>query len=158
MKKYFNPITIIVALFVSALIISNINCKGHASTNDKNISDASDLPSTDKNTGSVITLTEKTFDENTTTGIVLVDFWATWCPPCRMMGPVIESVGKEMSGKANVFKLDIDQSPAIADRYNVQNIPTMIILKDGKEVERFVGITQKSDITSAIEKFTNSKK
>ena len=74
-----------------------------------------------------------------------------------MQSPVIEKVSSEMAGKALVFKLDIDESPAIANRYNVQSIPTMMIFKDGKVVNQFVGLTDKSDIVSAIEKIQNSK-
>jgi len=67
-----------------------------------------------------------------------------------MMGPVIENVGKEMAGKATICKLNIDQSPSIADRFGVQNIPTMIIFKDGKVAKQFVGITSKEDIITAL--------
>ena len=152
MKKIIsNPTTIIFLFFALVLIGSNICCTGKASNNKNNTEasfDNNSLPNSKSE--SVITLNENNFDESIKSGIVLVDFWATWCPPCRMMGPVIENIGKEMNGKASVCKVDIDQSPAIAGRYNVQSIPTMIIFKDGKVVKQFVGITSKEDIIEAI--------
>ena len=154
MKKFiYNPITIVFLLFASILIGSNICCTGQASNNENNT-----VALVDKNNSTlpvaksegVVTLTENNFDESIKSGIVFVDFWAIWCPPCRMMGPVIENVGKEMNGKASVFKIDIDKSPAIASKYNVQSIPTMIIFKDGKAVKQFVGITNKEDIIAVM--------
>ncbi|NTW34110.1 MAG: thioredoxin [Bacteroidetes bacterium] len=105
----------------------------------------------------VISLTESTFDDNIKSGIVLVDFWAKWCMPCRIQSPIIEKVSTEMVGKASVFKLDIDKNPSIADRFNIQSIPTIIIFKDGKPIGQFVGITEKADIVSAIEKLSSNK-
>lgn len=92
------------------------------------------------------------FDETIGSGVVLVDFWATWCKPCRLQAPVIEEIQKEMASKIKVGKLDIDKSPDIADRYGIQSIPTMIIFKNGKPAEQFVGITAKEKITEAINK------
>jgi thioredoxin 1 len=154
MKRFLtNPMTIVLLLIGTVLIGSNVCCTGRASNNEKNTTtlvDDKTMSSTVGITGSVTILTENTFDENIKTGVVLVDFWATWCPPCRMMGPVIENVGKEMAGKATICKLNIDQSPSIADRFGVQNIPTMIIFKDGKVAKQFVGITSKEDIITAL--------
>ena len=82
---------------------------------------------------------------------VLVDFFASWCGPCKMQGPIIEEVAKEMTGKAKVGKLDIDANQAVAQKYGVMSIPTLMIFKDGKEVEKMVGVQTKEDL---IEKLT----
>jgi thioredoxin 1 len=161
MKKILrNPMTIVFLFFATVLIGSNFCCTGKASNNEKqNLTsvDQTIATSTEPATGAVQSLTASTFDENVKSGIVLVDFWATWCKPCKMQSPIMEEVNTEMIGKASVYKIDIDQNPSIADRYNVQSIPTIIIFKDGKAVSQFIGVTQKSDIISAIEKFTASK-
>lgn len=70
---------------------------------------------------------------------VLVDFWATWCGPCQMQGPLIEQVAEEMQGKAKIGKLNVDEEGEIAQRYGVMSIPTLIVFRDGKEVGRAVG-------------------
>ena len=82
--------------------------------------------------------------------IVLVDFYATWCGPCKMLAPVLEQVADEVKDKAVIGKLDIDESLDIAKEYNVMSVPTMILFKDGQEVDRIVGLRQKSQIIEAI--------
>ena len=76
---------------------------------------------------------------------VLVDFWATWCGPCRMQGPIIDALAAE---GYNVGKLDVDENPDIARRYNVMSIPTLILFKNGEEVQRFVGVKTKEKLAS----------
>ena len=71
--------------------------------------------------------------------VVLVDFWATWCGPCRMLAPVIEQLGAQYEGKVVVGKVDTDEQPALAMQFGITSIPTVILFKDGKEVERKVG-------------------
>jgi thioredoxin 1 len=85
-------------------------------------------------------LSEETFDEGIAKGTVLVDFYADWCGPCRMMSPVLEKVAKEIKGKAVVAKLDIDQAQKVASSFQVTSIPTLILFKDGKESGRLVGL------------------
>ena len=80
----------------------------------------------------------------------LVDFWATWCGPCRRLAPIVEEIEKEFEGKINVFKLDVDENPKISTNYGVRSIPTLLLFKDGKVVKQFVGITSKEDIIEAI--------
>lgn len=159
MKKILrNPMTIVFLLFGTVLIGSNLCCTGKASNHEiQAITTNENTTTTVDNSGAVQSLSTTTFDENIKSGIVLVDFWATWCKPCKMQSPIMEEVNTEMIGKASVYKIDIDQNPSIADRYNVQSIPTIIIFKDGKAVSQFVGVTQKSDIINAIEKFSASK-
>jgi len=84
-------------------------------------------------------------------GVTLVDFFATWCGPCKMLGPVIEELSTDMEGKANVVKVDIDQSGDLAEEFKITNVPTMVIFKDGKEVEKLVGFSPKEKIKATIE-------
>lgn len=92
--------------------------------------------------GAVIHLDAKNFDSiiNDTDRPVLVDFWATWCPPCRMIAPAVEQVAAGTSGRAIVAKLDVDEAKVIAARFRVQSIPTLVIFKGGREVDRLVGV------------------
>lgn len=100
----------------------------------------------------VITLTDATFDAQTAQGVILVDFWATWCRPCRMQGPIVETVASQIGSTARVGKLDVDAAPKTARRFEVSGIPTLIIFKDGKPVEQFVGVTQAADLVAALRK------
>jgi thioredoxin 1 len=83
---------------------------------------------------------------------VLVDFWAEWCGPCRMLAPAVEAVAQQYSGSAVVVKLNVDESPDVAARYGVRGIPTLILFKDGKEAERVVGAVPKDTISRLIDK------
>ncbi|MGB9179920.1 MAG: thioredoxin [Pyrinomonadaceae bacterium] len=83
---------------------------------------------------------------------VLVDFWAAWCAPCRMLAPTVEAVAEKYSGNARVVKLNVDENPTISQRYGIKGIPTLILFKGGKEEERVVGATSKEAISRMIEK------
>ena len=83
---------------------------------------------------------------------VLVDFWAEWCAPCRMLAPTVEAVGEKYVGTAEVVKLNVDDNPATAGTYGIKGIPTLILFRAGKEVERIVGATSKETISRTIEK------
>ena len=85
-------------------------------------------------------LDESNFEHGVAKGVTLVDFYADWCGPCRMLTPVLEQVSKEMAGKVKVSKVDIDNSQKIASHFQVMSVPTMILFKDGKEVNRLVGL------------------
>lgn len=82
---------------------------------------------------------------------VLVDFWAEWCGPCKMLGPVIDELATEYEGKAKIGKVDIDNNRDAAVKFNIQSIPSIIIFKNGEEVNRFVGINPKEELAGAIE-------
>lgn len=84
--------------------------------------------------------TDDDFEQKIASGVTLVDFYADWCGPCRMLTPVIEGVAEEMQGKANFAKLDIDANQKVAGQYQVTSVPTLILYKDGKEVNRLVGL------------------
>ncbi|WP_434798308.1 thioredoxin [Terrisporobacter vanillatitrophus] len=86
-------------------------------------------------------------------GVVVVDFFATWCGPCKMLAPIFEELSNEMEGKTQFIKVDVDQSVDIAREYGIQSIPTMAILKDGQPVETMVGFLPKDVIKSNIENY-----
>ncbi len=101
---------------------------------------------------SVISLNEKNFEEEVLKSekTVLIDFWASWCGPCRMMSPVIDKIAEEMGEKVKVCKINIDEEQNLAVKYNVMSIPTFIVLKNGKEVARSVGVQDKTEIIAMI--------
>jgi len=99
-----------------------------------------------------LTLTDANFDAQTSNGVVLIDFWAPRCGPCRIQGPIIERVAAVMSGKAAVGKCNVDEEPKSSERFDVRSIPTLVILKDKREVERFVGLQQESVLITALRK------
>ena len=98
---------------------------------------------------SEVTLTNDNFKDEISSGLTLVDFWAPWCGPCRMLGPVIEEISNEVEG-AKVGKLNVDENNAIAAQYGVMSIPTVILFKDGEIVETIVGLRPKEDYLNAI--------
>jgi thioredoxin 1 len=87
---------------------------------------------------------------------VLVDFWAQWCAPCRMLAPTVEAVAEKYAGSATVVKLNVDDNPAVSQRYGIKGIPTLILFRNGKEEERVVGATSKEAISRMIDKHVQS--
>jgi thioredoxin 1 len=104
-------------------------------------------------TDSITHVTTKTWDAEVLRSNlpVLVDFWAEWCGPCRMVGPAVEQVGKVMAGKVKVAKLNVDENQQIAIKYSVQSIPSLILFKGGKEVARTIGAAPKEAYLKFIE-------
>jgi len=104
--------------------------------------------------GQVIHITDSNFEEVVSKNpLVLIDFFADWCMPCRMMAPVIEELAKEYAGKVLVGKLNVDENPATADRFQVFSIPTLVILKAGEEVDRIVGFVPKIQVEARLKKY-----
>ena len=83
---------------------------------------------------------------------VLVDAWAPWCGPCRMIAPVIDELAAELAGRLRVVKLNVDDNPQTSSRFNLRSIPTLLVLKDGREVDRLVGVQPKQEIARRLEK------
>lgn len=100
----------------------------------------------------IIILNDKNFQHQTKNKVMLIDFWASWCAPCRMMAPVLNDVADELKGNMHVGKVNIEQYQSLAQKYQIKNIPTMILFKNGKEYERFVGIKSKEFLINQINK------
>lgn len=98
----------------------------------------------------ILTLTEQNFNQQTKNKTVLVDFWAAWCAPCRMMAPVLNDVAAELPEGFLVGKINVDEYQSLAQRFNVRNIPTLILFKNGKETNRFVGVKTKDFLLKNI--------
>lgn len=103
--------------------------------------------------GNAIQVTDQDFDEKILNGgkPAMVDFWAVWCGPCRIIAPHVEALAQEYAGKAIVAKLDVDQNRQTAIRFGIQSIPTLVFFKDGKVVDRVVGAVDKRVLQSKLE-------
>jgi len=99
---------------------------------------------------STLHLTADSFDEVIGNGRTLVDFWAAWCMPCRMVAPVIEELAEEYKGSVTVAKVDVDNESALAARYGIMSIPTVILFNNGAEVKRFIGVQPKKTYESEL--------
>jgi len=88
---------------------------------------------------------------------VLVDFWAPWCPPCRLLGPIVEEFAEEFSGRVKVGKLNVDEAPIIAQEYNIMSIPTLKFFRDGHVVSELVGLRSKDELRKTFESVSNAK-
>ena len=102
---------------------------------------------------SVKTFTDASFDQETAQGVVLVDFWAEWCGPCRMVAPIVEELAGEMPG-VTFAKLNVDENQGVAQKLGITSIPTLLLYKDGQLVDRVVGLQPKPKLKGFIEKHT----
>ena len=138
------PTTIIITIAVAAsfilLIVFNhykMKKKPEVKTSDK-----------------ILTLNNKTLSNATRKGTVLVDFWAPWCAPCKMIAPILNDVAEEMDGELKIGKVNIDHNQPLAKKFKVRNIPTMLVFKDGVEVERIIGVKSKKALLKQLAQFT----
>ncbi|MEC0270510.1 thioredoxin [Paenibacillus anseongense] len=102
----------------------------------------------------VISLTKDSFHKQIEHGVTLVDFYATWCGPCKIQLPIVEEIAKELKSEATIAKVDIDAESDIASEYDVKSIPTLMIFKDGYKLETFVGVQSKAFLKQKINEYT----
>jgi thioredoxin 1 len=101
----------------------------------------------------IINLNDSNFNQQIKSGITVVDFWATWCMPCKVMVPVLNELSIELKGKVKVCKLDVDKAKSTSARFSIRSIPTLIIFKNGKEMKRVTGVKSKAAIMAELEKY-----
>ncbi|MGT2771633.1 thioredoxin [Streptococcus marimammalium] len=101
-------------------------------------------------------VTDATFEDETSKGLVLVDFWATWCGPCLMQAPILDQIAEEMSeDELKIVKLDVDQNPATAQKFGIMSIPTLMFKKDGEVVKQVAGVHNKNQIKAIVAELSN---
>ncbi|MDD2236633.1 MAG: thioredoxin [Kiritimatiellae bacterium] len=103
----------------------------------------------------VVELTDANFSEKTASGVALVDFWAPWCGPCRMQGPIIDELAEQVGDAALIAKLNVDDAPGVAAKFSVRSIPSLFLLKDGAVVEQYVGVQTLDKLLAAVKKHTS---
>jgi len=130
---------IALGIFVTIILVLNI----YARSKMKNMPKVAD-------SDNIITLTDNNFNQQTKGKLVLVDFWAEWCAPCRMMAPILNDLANDLPEGKYVGKVNIETYQSMAQQFNVRSIPTLILFKDGKEVDRFVGIKTKDFLIKAM--------
>ncbi|MFH0865320.1 MAG: thioredoxin [Bacteroidota bacterium] len=172
-KNTGSKILLIFYMLISVMVSAFVSCGGrntqetdNLTSNNDSVHDSSaliknDLPgkpdtsvqiseSKKEIPNEILHLNDNNFEEKISNGVVLVDFWATWCKPCLMQAPILEEVNREMGGKVTIAKLDIDKNKVTTNRYGVMNIPTMLLFNNGKQVNQFVGLTKKEILIKAI--------
>lgn len=128
---------VLIALFATTVILP-VNISGHKTDNLQNSKD------------NVYILTDENFSKSIKSGIVLVDFWATWCGPCKILGPIIDDIALDMGKKVKIGKLDTDRNRLTSLKYDIKYLPTLIIFKNGTPEKRIVGLQSKETIVNAI--------
>ncbi|MCM6932115.1 thioredoxin [Enterococcus italicus] len=98
-------------------------------------------------------LTNQTFDAAIASGLTLVDFWATWCGPCRMQTPILEELSRELSGNKKIAKVNVDQERDLALKFGIQSIPTILVFQEGRLVDRLVGVRMKDELKKIMNEY-----
>ena len=106
----------------------------------------------------VLNVTDQTFTAETNNGIVLADFFATWCGPCKMIAPVLEELDQDTGNQVKIVKIDVDQNQETANKFGIMSIPTLLVMKDGKVVDTLVGFNSKEALEEALNKYLSLKK
>ena len=135
-------ITVLFVLAKTQIFPNHQSSETSALVNDKNV-DEEKL---------IMNLNVNTFDKTIADGITLIDFWAPWCGPCRIQGPILDNVAQSVKGRAQIAKVNVDEVGALAGRFGVQSIPTLILFKDGNEVRRFIGVQSHDTLIEIINK------
>ncbi len=138
-----------VVLTTILLLVVGINFAPNRYSNGSNGSLMESLPKK----GKPIILDASNFNKTVAKGVTVVDFWATWCGPCRRQAPIIEEIAAELGDKITFGKLDIDKARSVASEYYIRSIPTIIIFKDGKVAQRIVGLHSKQQLMKEIRRF-----
>ncbi len=136
--KVLKVLSLIIVLSFSGIIANNT------------LSDSSLNINTQASSIKPIAFTDATFEKNIKEGVVMVDFWATWCGPCRRQAPIVEELAKDFAGKVKVGKVDVDKNKSVSQKYIIRSIPTIIIFKEGKVVERLVGLRSKAELEKTL--------
>jgi len=118
------------------VIVGSVLFLGFIMFNAWRMKNAPEVKKSDK----ILTLNTKNFKAATRKGLVLVDFWAPWCAPCKAIAPILNDVAEELDGEVKIGKINVDHNQPVAGKLKVRNIPTMVLFKDGEEVKRFVGV------------------
>lgn len=135
-------------LFFIVLGVIIIVVFGYGFYTTQKMKKAPDVP----NSAKIKVLSDKVFGQQIKSGVVLVDFWASWCMPCKMMAPILNEVAEQAKQGVTIAKLNVEQNQATASKYKVRSIPTMILFKDGKEMTRIVGVKPKDYVLKEIAK------
>ncbi|MGX7107387.1 thioredoxin [Hutsoniella sourekii] len=101
-------------------------------------------------------LTDNQFNEKTAEGLVLVDFWAPWCGPCRMQSPVVDELSEELEGQVDFYKMNVDEEAKVAQEFGIMSIPTLLIKKDGQVVDKLIGFHDKQRLSEILNKYTQA--
>ena len=100
----------------------------------------------------VKTFTDDNFNQETSQGVVLVDFWAPWCGPCRLIAPAVDALAEQFEGRATVGKMNVDDNPEVPGRFMIRGIPTLLLFKDGQVAETVVGVRSKEELAQLLER------